>query len=279
MCDTARDDCALGPISSGREDWSRCRADAGGRGMTDWGIPDWREDKVHDEAYEHKENWSDWQWRWEFYRRRDDLRTFFDKHADETYRYAMWLHSQTGGRLPLRPNDAGFIAITGLHPTETFGYRGVPNPRISDQPSRCITPVLDPDYVASGSAGFRYVGGHPRTFMGKGPRNAEKGASQVSVAAHEFAVIFDLEQPLEAQIKEAEIKVRTMQKWLWRGQPPDTKHRHKRRFPLYLRVLDAKAAKATLAEISEILPIDMANRTEQAAHNVLKQARALQVSF
>jgi len=48
---------------------------------------------------------------------------------------------------------------------------------------------------------------------------------------------------------------------------------------LYLRVLDAREAAATLSQIAEILPIRMGRRDAKAAHNVYEQARARQIRF
>ena len=48
---------------------------------------------------------------------------------------------------------------------------------------------------------------------------------------------------------------------------------HKEKWLTYLRVLDARAAGASLAEMAEILPEHMGRRDPQTARNVLTQAQ------
>lgn len=233
--------------------------------MSDWGIPDWKDPK----AYGDTRKWSHIRWRWEFYRRREDLRLFFEENAAETYRYAMLLHSKTAGInmpadcLPLCPNDAGFKAITGSPPTQTFGYRGVPNPRISDQPSGCITPVLDE------------LGGFPRIVGGEGQHDFKKGALEVSLASGECAAIFDLNMPLRLQIEGAVQHLKARQIML-HGKTLQER-RHPSKWLNYLRVLDAREAKASWRQIRYILP--QTAKTDQSPRDTWKQARALCFNF
>ena len=49
--------------------------------MNEWGIPDWRDAQ----AYGDTSKWTIYRWRWEFYRRRSDLRECFDAHPTLDY--------------------------------------------------------------------------------------------------------------------------------------------------------------------------------------------------
>lgn len=124
----------------------------------EWCIPDWRDPLAYGEV----SRWSDDRWRWEFYRRRDDLRAYFDERAEATYHY--W--SKFAGRpnfpvAHLRPEEPGFCV--DVHPADkkTFGYSALPNPRIGEQPFWAIWTLdflLRGDYhvgVRAGHVGYR----------------------------------------------------------------------------------------------------------------------------
>ena len=66
--------------------------------LNEWGIPNWRDAA----AYGDVTDWTLDRWRWEFFRRRPDLRAFFDQWADDTHRRNL------RGNAGLRPRDAGF---------------------------------------------------------------------------------------------------------------------------------------------------------------------------
>jgi hypothetical protein len=105
--------------------------------MNEWGLPDWRDAA----AYGDVKRWTFNRWRWEFYRRRDDLRACFDARAEETYRH----HQQYAGRpgfpvAHLRPDEPGFRSEQDEDALYRFGYLGLPNPRISEQPEWAIEP-------------------------------------------------------------------------------------------------------------------------------------------
>jgi hypothetical protein len=98
------------------------------RAADEWGLPDWRDP----EAYGDVKRWTFNRWRWEFYRRRDDLRAYFDAHADESWRRGSVRRTVEGD--PLRPDEPGFKTLHSPEALERFGYASVPNPRIGDQP-------------------------------------------------------------------------------------------------------------------------------------------------
>src|SRR6185312_12200398 len=71
--------------------------------MTDWGIPNWLDQR----AYGDTKRWSENRWRWEFIRRREDCRQDFLAHKDGTVRF--YEHPGFVGRI-LRPDEPGFVA-------------------------------------------------------------------------------------------------------------------------------------------------------------------------
>jgi len=102
--------------------------------MNEWGIPDWRDAS----NYGNVTRWSMNRWRWEFLRRRDDLREFFDRWAEISFKENLEVN---GGYHPTAP---GFLAFGKGEDAEVaikkFGYDGVPNPRFGFQPALAIRP-------------------------------------------------------------------------------------------------------------------------------------------
>ncbi len=100
----------------------------------EWGIPDWREPATYGDV----KRWSTNRWRWEFYRRRDDLRDFFDRWAEST------AERNLGCNIGKKPNEPGFLAFgsdeDASESVRRFGYAGVPNPRIGEQKEITIMP-------------------------------------------------------------------------------------------------------------------------------------------
>lgn len=212
--------------------------------MDDWGIPDWTDPQ----AYGDTAKWSFKRWRWEFFRRRDDLRAAFDTSAEQTYldtsnSYPPW---PDGSMAPvLRPDQPGFVTQCGLESMERFGYNGIPNPRIGDQPDHVIFP-----YHADGKISY-LSGTVPDTFQdaldaAKVELNplqdfildSWKSRKGLRLEPHEVAIIFDLNRPLESQLKLAREWVRGLQVSL-HGKTLQTR-RHPKKWLGYLRCLDAR---------------------------------------
>ena len=106
------------------------------RATNEWGIPDWRDAA----SYGDVKRWEFNRWRWEFYRRRDDLRECFDAYADETYQHKKQHAGKPGfPDAHLQPHEAGFSAIVGVDNRKRFGYSNLPNPRIGEQPAWAIS--------------------------------------------------------------------------------------------------------------------------------------------
>jgi hypothetical protein len=75
--------------------------------MADWGIPSWLDQR----AYGDTKRWSEYRWRWEFIRRRQDCREDFLAHKDGTVRFYEKIYAnrkvQYPGRI-LRPDEPRF---------------------------------------------------------------------------------------------------------------------------------------------------------------------------
>lgn len=218
------------------------------RTANEWGIPDWRDGS----AYGDTKDWNWFRWRWEFFRRRDDLRAAFDDRAQQSYQNSLeFLSAQGFAREDvLKPCQRGFTAQA--YETDDFGYFGIPNPRISDQPSLCIG------------------GCEPRPEQIK-----IFGTTADCEAPSEVVIGFDLERPIGPQIKSAQDALQRMQKRLF-GKKIQ-KRAHTGKWLTYIRVLDAREAGASWSEISTIL--EMTAGTEQSARDTWEAANALRFNF
>jgi hypothetical protein len=83
----------------------------------------------------------------------------------------------------------------------------------------------------------------------------------------------DLTRPLGPQLGALTQIAKRAQK-PWTNGKKEIRRPHTRKWPLYLRVLDARDAGASYATIARAL-LTHQNRTEQAARDVVKQAEAL----
>jgi len=212
--------------------------------VNEWGIPDWR----YPRAYGSVDKWSINRWRWEFLRRREDVRAAFDESADASFRYRQPFVGKPGfPAAHLRPDEPGF---TAMHPlAQSLGLPQIPNPRIGAQAPMVI--------------GFSdWEEGVQRFISEEPPENFER-------------VDFDLRKPLEPQIKAA----RQLLKELQRAEAGSVlqKRRHPKKWLGYLRTLDAREAGASWGEIAALHPNSA--QTEQTARDIWGQARALCFNF
>lgn len=246
--------------------------------LTAWGLPEWR----YAESYGALEYWDENRWRWEFLRRRADYRADFEA--------ALAAQSDP---LPLpdveAPEENPWLIGDGLrawpfsHPgAQRFGLRQFFDPVISD-------------WGASGpewDSGIEHGGEHRREWI-----VTPNGNYTDVPAEHRVAISFDLRRPLNAQLAEARAMLQQEQFEYFaygEGAPdglaideaekqaygmPAPPKMHRTKWLLYLRVLDAREAGASLAEIAEILSAHHGRRDAKAAHNVIEQARALQFRF
>lgn len=255
--------------------------------INEWGIPDWRDAK----AYGNVAEWSFDRWRWEFFRRRADLRAYFDKWADQTYRDNLELHEHTVGIDDRRPDEPGFCAHGSEEATRKFGYLGIPNPRIGEQPAGAIRPLAGWSHLT------RLIDGSRRDDdMTRGRRVGGKlelagvsltkkqewflgfslfDAFPVRLEPHDVAVKFDMNEPLEPQIAEARDLLRAHQTKI-HGKLLEGR-RHPDKWLGYLRTLDAREAGVSWSKIATLHP--ETNQTPQAASRIWKQAQALCFNF
>lgn len=220
---------------------------------SEWGLPDWR--VVAD--YGDTSKWGFMKWRWEFYRRREDLRDAFDKRAPDTYRHYREIHGENNC---LRPDQPGFTAQSYLD--DGFGYAGIPNPRISNQTDRVMFSSLD------------YPGGH--VFFNHGlQKDVNGGPCLTQVDDHQMAAVFDLTKPLAEQMAATKRHFEYLQEKT-QGKKIQ-KRRHQDKWLTYLRVLDGRECGASWSEIARIL--SNTAQTEQTARDAWEQARALCFNF
>jgi hypothetical protein len=267
--------------------------------LTEWGTPDWRDP----DAYGDSEQWPFNRCRWEFYRRRDDLREHFDARAEETY-----LHWQKYAGKPgfpvahLRPEEPGFCAIADVEARKRFGYSGIPNPRIGAQPAGVIRPWEQEgfvNYIESNQTahnGFRGTFGELLAMAEITPTEEQMIFLRQAVEClpapieqNEMAITFNLNKPLEPQVKHAREMLRWHQSDLHRK--PMQKRRHNTKWLGYLRVLDAREAGVIWAEITDTFYAQgLLNRHKspsggycdpppQAGRDMWKAANALRFNF
>jgi hypothetical protein len=255
------------------------------RELTEWGTPDW-----HDpDAYGDWKQWHFDRWRWEFYRRRDDLRAYFDAGAEKTYLHWQQYAGKPGFPVAhLRPDEPGFCVIVDVDARKRFGYSGLPNPRIGAQPAGVIWPWEHDgagNYLEgnqTGHNGFRGTFGELLAMAEITPNEKQMiflghvmACRPARLERNEMAITFDLNKPLESQVKHARDILRWHQSDI-HGRPVQ-KRRHDTKWLGYLRTLDAREAGASWAEIAA-LHLNTA-QTAQTARDIWEAANALRFNF
>lgn len=190
--------------------------------MNEWGIPDWR----NASAYGDTTQWGSRRWKWEFLRRRKDIRDDFDDKAPQVYANKLSLHEWDPSVSPdgvPRPDEPGFCVGSFLIDPSFPAPLSLPNPRISEQPCHCLPMV--------GDDSLRMVG---KKFL-----LLEDGFARVD---------FDLNRPAGPQLAAAAEFLREAQQH--RHGKVIQKRRHPEKWLSYLRVLDAREAGATWSQIA-----------------------------
>lgn len=192
--------------------------------MNEWGIPDWREKS----AYGDYEGWTIERWRWEFYRRRDDLRADFDASvaAGDSNMNSFFNEG-------LSPSDRDFRAC--IDDPRRYGYLRLPNPRIGDIRQESLVPVYD-SLTVSYSLGY---GARPGAFY-------DPKAGSMEICDGQLGVRFDLDKPLKPQ-RDAAMRVLEREQMLKHGEVframrtpnPKQKGQLSHTWLDYLRILDA----------------------------------------
>lgn len=226
---------------------------------SEWGIPDWRDPASYGDSKE----WSLGRWRWEFARRRPDVREFFDQWAGSAFadnqpsKLTPPNRSTPKGR---SPGESGFmVECIGEEPWH-LGMKFVPNPRLGGQPHYQF--FFDP--MRSITTGWRDV-------------------REVNDPV-EVVLNFRLDRPLEPQLKEARQYLQISQRANC-GQLLQ-KRRQPKKWLLYLRTLDADDAGASWRDIAQaLLPGredeagEAASASEQKARDTWEAADALRFNF
>ena len=238
--------------------------------VNEWGIPDWREPG----DYGNTDEWEKDRWRWEFTRRRDDYRRDFElvigSHSEP-------LDLSDPINLPedIRADDAWWyrgIRAWPFHHSAASKYRM----------SEFFDPVLS-DWMFGGP-----VWGSGLIFDGMNGVSYELDdvGNVIEVDAPNLvSLTFDLSLPLGPQLIEAKKELENCYTSHWYDDENDcvkdiknVKH-HPEKWLTYIRLLDARAAEASLAEMAEILPATMARRDARAAGNALEQAKGQAFRF
>lgn len=237
--------------------------------LNEWGIPDWRRKK----AYGDVRSWTHERWRWEFFRRRDDLRKCFDDRADAQYRADQQLLSDPTICIDLfkgRPTEPGF-AVSFRECRDLFGYLCLPNPRIGDQPKGLIVPLenyweyqntLDGAKRDTEESLGRQVKGRLAlagvSLTVEQERNLEFSLLEtypISLDSSQVAVKFDLNKPLKPQLDQAAKTLKKRQKKLHGKSFESAKH-YRDKWLGYLRAIDGKGLNTSWAEMAAVFGDD-----------------------
>jgi hypothetical protein len=242
----------------------------------EWGIPDWR----NADAYGDWRSWSDARWRWEFCRREDELRDEFDKEAK---------------RLVAAPSEEieflSFVrSLPFVNPSKSvqqkFGYRVLPNPRLSADPLQIW--LIDPEHSYLPVWAARPL---RETFVEQGLAfTSDAGvalghllnATPVSIDCDQFAVVFDLNYPLIPQIEATKARLESLYRSTSKvarprdslsGTAENPRDPLEDQFLALLRTLDADAANVGYREITKLHP--RCDATPATRRDKLKQARKI----
>jgi len=246
-----------------------------------WGVPDWRDAA----AYGDTARWDSNRWRWEFYRRRADLRQCFDAYRGRFI-------SRMNRIMPTKElwdivTSDNLCFPLNSEDQKRFGYQSLPDPCIGDFHASLIIPTDDGRFFKSissstGATIGEYLAGARvdiKSVTTRGfSRNELKslvGRFPIALAPNEVAMTFDLDKPLEPQIKAARNILSNSQRF--RHSKPLQLREHRGKWLGYLRALDAREAGASWAEIAAVNPHKA--RTEQGARDTWKSANDLRFNL
>ena len=235
----------------------------------DWGVPPWQNGFVYDFAY--SEGMTADEWRWEFLRRRIDYReSFFAAVASLSNLPGKpaWISEADSERFsgdviwPFEHEEAGQFQLHEFFDPRQAEWLGL-GPRWT-----WSTPWVLGLNTAGDEPDMEFVGFDLRAPLGPQVKEVESWLLGMQEA------IFLYEDASRLGIEHAGPEAEKIMRDALR-EPKS----HRKKWPTYLRVLDARAAGASLAEIAGILPDHMGRRDPQTAHNVLKQAEQQQFRF
>ncbi len=210
-----------------------------------WGVPDYREK----DDYPKPDDLTLTEWRWEFLRRRNDYREDFLLHREEElnlpHRYFLGEDAVTPDSPDFRPHLSGSETKYGVH------Y------------------LRDPAAASPGQGQFRRSYGSI-VFDAKGevlPKVLEQ---------ERIAVTFDIREPLQPQFDEVK---EHFERYLHEhGVIIRQRRRHKDKWSLYLRVIDARADGATWEQIGETVLLPNQNESCQTEYDGLNSENLPQLA-
>jgi hypothetical protein len=252
--------------------------------LNEWGIPNWHEPVNYGDV----KLWNLNRWRWEFYRRRNDLREYFDRHAEET---ADWKERLFDGHPTqmkfLSPTQPGFVVYPAVKERRKFGYQFLPNPRIGEQDDWRLIPLgqeTSLDYIVQDKRYTSYAGWLEAATKSVNSRMTDANfrsilralsTTNIDLEKNELGLIFRLDLPLGPQLETAKTQLAKAQ--LRTFDKPKQRRRSPTKWLEYLRTLDAREEGATWATIARIYPLKKG--TEQTARDTWNQANALCFNF
>jgi hypothetical protein len=266
-------------------------APGGAQQQVDWGLPDWRDGK----QYPDHNVVSILEWCWEFLRRNAEYRDFWLRKIRPYWQARATIPQRVeefiSGQLDRRQAEDLFLQIWDLPPEQRNQHfhrlsGGSPS---SDSAKSGNVQVLDGGHVMGWEEARRRFG----LFKPVDPRKRQTdavfelaGATEVFDVAvdterddkmerdDKLWIEFDLCSPIEPQLNRAKLLFRVRQRTL-KLLSSDVRPRIDL-FANYLRVLDAKAAGATDAEIAGVLFLRLnADDGVKRVRNFYKRARAL----
>jgi hypothetical protein len=208
-----------------------------------FGLPDWKKAS----SYGDTSSWILERWRWEFLRRRQDVRDSFHANKDRTHQVNISCASD--GEKVDGPDDPGFWAMTV--DSKPFGMTGIPNPSIGDQP---LLEGLFSQRVQLEKDGEieKY-----EDFLTARKRSG--------LLRHQIAIVFDTRLPLEDQVNQARELLRL-------EKVASLSRDNKGKWLQHLRVLDARECGAHLREIGSLIFPNNDHPT-QSAWSAFKSAK------
>lgn len=248
----------------------------------EWGIPDWK----HSEAYGKIEEWSSGRWIWEFYRRRDDIREYFDKWAEQQYLWSVEYFKIRPEAFPrgrvMRPEEPGFSLIVDYESRRNLGCMNIPNPRISEHPYGAFSfcggarrsRILDPGFRGDTIRDLLDMAAVELTEKQRFLLGSFLDHSHMPLGDTEVVVVIDADLPLRPQLEMAEEGLKYSYEKL--GKKLQRRVQRDKWFG-YLRTLDARASGATWSEIAKIHPNTA--QTEQTARDIWQAAASLRFNF
>jgi hypothetical protein len=214
-----------------------------------WGVPHWRD------AAAYEIDRTPRQWRWEFLRRRQDYREDWLKHYEPSRREALGIF----GDQPLPEGVTSWeehYSGCASYPDSAWKYG--------------IAPLIDPSRACSEFELWQYFQNeHPYVL-----RFASRDRFEELYDTGRAVVVFDLNEPLAAQLRKAMAGLQRTQAEL-RGSVLDLR-RHENKWPLYLRAIDARDAGETLESIG-LHVLGRTNDAAQHARNILERARRVKL--